>query len=166
MNIGRYAHSAFLLTNGKVLIAGGIHNGTILNSAELYDPSTGTWKTTSNMHNERYDHKASVLRNGKVLVTGGEIDKNLYNAKFGTILNSAELYDPSTETWKTTSNMHNERYDHKASVLRNGKVLVTGGEIDKNLYNAKLYDLSTRIWAQTDKMNNGRLLAYSICIKK
>ncbi|CAF0948223.1 unnamed protein product [Rotaria sordida] len=118
MNIGRYAHSASLLTNGKVLIAGGIHNGTRLNSAELYDPSTRTWIVTGSMHNERYDHTASVLTNGKVLVTGGGIDKNLYNT---------ELYDPSTGIWTLTGKMNSGRIWHSASVLKSGKVLVTGG---------------------------------------
>ena len=51
-----------------------------LNSAELYDPSTGVWTITGNMNNARYYHTASVLTNGKVLVAGG-----------GS-LNSAELY--------------------------------------------------------------------------
>ena len=96
-----------------------INSTAFLNSAELYDPSTGTWTTTGNMNNARYYHTASVLTNGKVLVTGG------YNGS--SFLNSAELYDPSTGIWTTTGNMNNARYYHTASVLTNGKVLVTGG---------------------------------------
>ncbi|CAF3989465.1 unnamed protein product [Rotaria sp. Silwood2] len=131
MNVGRYAHSASLLRNGKVLIAGGIHNGTILNSTELYDPSTRTWKVTGSMHNERYDHQASVITNGKVLVTGGGVDKNLYNA---------ELYDPSTGIWTLAGKMNNGRILHSASVLKNGKVLVTGGfNHNVTLNTAELY---------------------------
>jgi hypothetical protein len=71
--------------NVKVLVTGG-YKGFILNDAELYDLSTGTWATTSSMYDARVYHVACVLRNGKVLVTGG----------YGDIvaLNSTELYQP------------------------------------------------------------------------
>ncbi|CAF1265012.1 unnamed protein product [Adineta steineri] len=72
------------------------------------------------MTNAHAEHTASVLLNGKVIVTGG-------NGHSGNVLNSAELYDPSTGIWTTTSYMNNARIDHTASVLLNGKVLVTGG---------------------------------------
>ena len=92
----------------------------ILNSTELYNPSTGAWSTTGGMHYSRAWHTASTLNNGKVLVTGGA-DNNADS------LNTAELYDPSTGTWNTTDNMTNVRVWHTASILENGKVLVTGG---------------------------------------
>jgi hypothetical protein len=93
MNNVRYLHTASVLSNGKVLVTGGYSNSAYLNSAELYDPSTGMWTTTGNMNYARAEHKASVLTNGKVLVTGG-----ISNG----FLNSAELYDPSTGTWTIT----------------------------------------------------------------
>jgi len=71
------------------------------------------------MNNSRYAHTASVLEDGKVLVTGG-YDGSIY-------LNTAELYDSSTETWTATGSMHDARSFHAASILTNGKVLVTGG---------------------------------------
>ncbi|CAF4756903.1 unnamed protein product, partial [Rotaria sp. Silwood2] len=67
----RYYHTASALTNGKVLVTGGVNNSSHLNSAELYDPLTGIWTTIGNMTISRYLHTASVLTNGKVLVTGG-----------------------------------------------------------------------------------------------
>ena len=54
-----------------VLVAGGLDGNDILNTAELYDPSTGTWTRTGNMSDARLDHTASVLMNGMVLVAGG-----------------------------------------------------------------------------------------------
>lgn len=62
----RDLHTASVLANGKVLITGG-YNGAALNSAELYDPSTGMWTTTGNMNYGRYYHGASILTNGNVL---------------------------------------------------------------------------------------------------
>jgi hypothetical protein len=83
MSSARFYHTASVLTSVKVLVAGGSINGVSLNSAELYDLSTGTWTTTGNMSSARYLHTASLLTNGKLLVTGG------YN---NGPLNGAELY--------------------------------------------------------------------------
>jgi N-acetylneuraminic acid mutarotase len=79
-----------VLNDGKVLVTGGFdENYEYINSAELYDPSTGRWSYTGNLTGTRALHTASVLNDGKVLVAGGE---RLTDG----ILNSAELYDPST----------------------------------------------------------------------
>jgi hypothetical protein len=86
MNETRAGHTTSLLPNGEVLVTGGQHGGGTLNSAELYDPSTESCRTTDSMHDARMDHTASTLRNGKVLITGG------YRAS--DYLTSAELYDP------------------------------------------------------------------------
>jgi N-acetylneuraminic acid mutarotase len=72
------------------------------------------------MNNSRVWHTSSTLTNGKVLVTSG-------NSNSAGSLNSAELYDPSTETWTNTGSMHETREWHKASILPNEEVLVTGG---------------------------------------
>ncbi|CAF1034358.1 unnamed protein product [Adineta steineri] len=149
----RSGHTASILSNGKVLVTAGFGPTGYLNSAELYDPSTGTWTTTGNMTNARYYHTASVLSNGKVLVTGGLNS----NSITGT-LNSAELYDPSTGIWTTTSNMTHTRYWHTASILSNGTVIVAGGRdgISFTLNSAELYDSSTGTWLTTGNMTNGR----------
>src|SRR6266446_5765616 len=67
----RIAHTATLLPNGQVLVAGG--NGSIgtLASAELYDPASGLWRETGSMATARYSHTATLLPNGQVLVAGG-----------------------------------------------------------------------------------------------
>jgi hypothetical protein len=91
LNAGRNQHTATLLPNGKVLVAGG-NNGsypyTILSSAELYDPVTGTWASTGSLITTRCVHTATLLPNGKVLIAGG--DNGMYSH---TGLSSAELYD-------------------------------------------------------------------------
>ena len=122
LNIARDSHTASVLTGGKDLVIGGeADNDVYLNTAELYDPSTGRWMTTGNATYPRLYHTASVLTNGKVLVTGE------CNTDIGHI-NTAELYDPSTGKWTMTDNLNNARMLHIASVLTNGKVLVTGGK--------------------------------------
>jgi N-acetylneuraminic acid mutarotase len=77
---------ASVLTNGKVLVAGGADDSNVFNTAELYDPSTGVWTNINNMAYARHLHTACVLTNAKVLVTGG------WNS--GGYLNSSELYQP------------------------------------------------------------------------
>ena len=64
-------HTATLLPNGKVLVAGGLVTATCLTSAELYDPASGTWSATGSLNTARYCHTATLLPNGKVLVAGG-----------------------------------------------------------------------------------------------
>ena len=88
MAITRDSYAATLLSNGQVLVTGGLNNHTyVLSSAELYDPASGTWTNTGSMATMRYFHTATLLPNGQVLVAGGE---------YGTVTNSAELYDPLT----------------------------------------------------------------------
>ncbi|CAF3978483.1 unnamed protein product [Adineta steineri] len=151
MNNRRSMHTASVLANGHVLIAGGDY-GREMNDSELYDPLAGTWTTTGSMNNARFGHVASVLSNGKVLVIGGSRVGN--NEMIS--LNSAELYNPSTETWTTTGNMHFTRVGHTSSILKNGKVLVTGGMGQIVLNTTELYDPSTRRWKTTGSLNNAR----------
>src|SRR5437762_549573 len=93
LNTACYFHTATLLRNGKVLVAGGYGlNGESLTSAELYDPASGTWTATGSLVAARSLHTATLLPNGKVLVAGG------YNSIVGRLA-SVELYDPASETW-------------------------------------------------------------------
>jgi hypothetical protein len=117
----RYEHTATLLQNGKVLIAGG-DDGTApvgTRSAELFDPVSGMFTNTGLMNVGRYSHRATLLKNGKVLVTGGSSGI--------TTLNSAELFDPFTGTWTPTEPVPVSVNGHTATLLPNGKVLLAGG---------------------------------------
>src|SRR5262249_24380554 len=70
---GRFFHTATLLPNGEVLVAGGLNeNIGDLVSVQLYDPASGTWAATGNLTTARYSHTATLLPNRKVLVSGGE----------------------------------------------------------------------------------------------
>ena len=131
---GRYYHTATLLPNGKVLVAGGNFTGTggALASAELYDPASGTWTATGSLATARYAHTATLLPNGKVLVAGGV-------GTSSTSLTSAELYDPASGSWTATGSLATARGGHTATLLPNGKVLVAGGSNGSALASAELY---------------------------
>ena len=96
----RGGHTATLLANGRVLVTGGeSSNGTILASAELYNPTTGVWTITGNMANARTNHTATLLPNGEVLVAGGIGVGDPQSPCTAT----AELYNPFTGLWRTTA---------------------------------------------------------------
>jgi hypothetical protein len=127
MSTARESHTATLLSNGKVLIAGG-GNSTSgeLASAELYDPSTGTFSITGSMTDPRYSHTATLLNNGKVLVAGGY--GPMPTCSTAPVLNTAELYDPTTGTFTATGSMYTPRFNHTATLLNNNLVLVAAGD--------------------------------------
>ncbi|PYU18576.1 MAG: hypothetical protein DMG30_27290, partial [Acidobacteria bacterium] len=150
LNTGRDLHTATLLPNGKVLVAGG-SNGAALASAQLYDPASGTWTATGSLNTARYLYTATLLPNGKVLVAGGD-DSN-FNASA-----SAELFDPASGTWAATGSLNTARYRHTATLLPNGKVLVAGGG-DANgssIASTELFDPASGTWAATGSLNTGR----------
>ena len=142
MATARQAHTATLLSDGRVLVAGGSvsnNDGYQVASAELYDPATGTWSPTGSMLEARQQQTATLLGNGKVLIEGGVA----YSDAPGTVFASAELYDPADGTWTATGSMSEARHANTATLLANGKVLVAGGAGGGYLASAELYDPST-----------------------
>ena len=142
----RSHHTATLLTNGKVLVIGGLSASIgwhALSSALLYDPATQHWSSAGSMQIARGGHSATLLPNGKVLVVGGH--SSLYSP-----LAIAELYDPTTNSWSFTGAMNAiRRAGHTATLLRTGKVLVIGGinEQVSFLRDMEEYDPVTNRWS-------------------
>jgi hypothetical protein len=126
MTAPRAGHTATLLTNGKVLIAGGYSSfmAPVLASAELFDPSTGVFTATGNMATPRSYHTATLLPDGKVLVAGGSVSGN---GGPNSLLTSAELYEPSSGTFIATGSLIAASWWHQATLLANGKVVLIGG---------------------------------------
>jgi hypothetical protein len=124
-----------LLPNGEVLVAGGSNNLKDIDSAELYDPVSGTRTATGSLITARSNHTATLLPDGMVLAVSG------YNGTFG-YLPSAELYDLASGTWTATDKFPTRCTGHTATLLPNGKVLVTGGLGTAGyLTSAELYDV-------------------------
>ena len=129
MNVTRAGHTATLLGNGKVLIAGGYNQSGALSSAELYDPLTGSFTRTGDMTIGRYEHGATLLPDGKVLIGGG-VTSSKDPSTYGT---SAEIYDPSTGTFTGTGNPVAAGLTG-GLVLGNGKVLLKSWGYDIALW--------------------------------
>lgn len=151
MTTERTQHTATLLANGQVLIAGGYTTagqGSSLSSAELYDPVANSFTPIADMTVARCLHTATLLNNGQVLLAGG-FD---FRDGQGEATASAELYNPAPVSFRSTGQMHDERYLHTATLLDNGQVLVAGGTGQS----AELYKNSTKKFSATGSMERER----------
>jgi hypothetical protein len=163
LTTSRSGHTATLLADGRVLIAGGatLKNGTttVLASAELFDPRTGTFGPTGSMSTPRILDTATLLADGRVLVVGGINPTSGVSSSIGT----AELYDPRTGKFSPTGSLPTPRLGHTATLLTDGRVLVAGGDNISNgvpisLASAELFDPRTGTFGPTGSMATVRFV--------
>jgi len=160
-------HTATRLNNGKVLVVGGTYERSYrtlrLSVCDIFDPETVSWTSTDEMNTSRDFHTATRLTDGKILVVGGSM------AEGETIVasSSCEIYDDDTKTWTLTGTMKTARFIHTATLLLDGKVLVTGG-INRNfkpVASCEIYDPELKIWTRTGTMKNARYGQTAVLLK-
>ena len=155
MNTPRAYHTATRLTDGRVLVTGGSDGTSELATAELFDPSTGTFTLTmGSMETVRVNHTATLLNSGGVLVTGGLVPAGNPNDR---VTVAAELFDPSTGVFTPTGNMTQPRAYQTASLLKDGTVLVSGGQnvTANNPFNHQQVTINYLLTAESFDSNAG-----------
>jgi hypothetical protein len=154
MNVARESHTATLLNNGKVLVVGGFSglatSGVVAGSAELYDPTAGTFSLTGSLITPRAQHAATLLPSGQVLITGG-IGANGF-------ISTAELYDPVAGTFSAAGTMIYASGWNTSTVLSTGQVVIVGGAVPSeelgpptSLNTAEIFDPSTETFSAAGK---------------
>jgi hypothetical protein len=146
--IARASHTATLLSNGTVLLVGGMHGAGA--TAEAYDPARESFSLAGRMVLERGGgHAAVLLPDGSVLLTGGWTGPS--------VTAGAERYDPRTSIFSVTGTMIGARSAHTATLLPTGEVLIAGGfDGSRRLETAELYDPRAGTFRSTGSMTEPR----------
>lgn len=132
MGQARRGHRAVVLDDGGVLVAGGIDNGEVLASTEVFDPAAQSWEPVGDMTQPRLGHSLTLLADGRVLAAGGaggqrpEGSEDIQAQVIPT--GTAEVYDPETQEWTAVDELLAPRFQHTATRMGDGRVLLTGGQ--------------------------------------
>jgi hypothetical protein len=156
----RVVHTATLLNDGRVLVAGGgqgpdtIDGYADVPGAELFDPVSGSFTPAGTF--ARQFHTGTLLPSGKVLLAGGE-------EVFSTAATESEFYDPVTGQFQATGSLVVARESHTAALLQDGRVLIAGGIRSPDggfnwvtLADAEIYDPVTGTFSLTGSLNDAR----------
>ena len=150
---GRAFHHLITLNNNEVIAIGGF----LLKSCELFNPASNSWRYTDSLETLKYfGDTATLLNDGRILIVGGYYfdQSTLQNIYF----NICEIYDSITETWSLTDSLEEGRDGHTATLLNDGKVLVTGGiGNDSYLNSCEIYDPITNQWSSAANLLHARL---------
>lgn len=160
MTMRRGEHTATLLNDGRVLFIGGVTDGGVrVSSAEVFDPASNAFFPAGSLTQARDMHTATKMADGRVLVTGGYTGDAV-----GQTMASAEIFDPSTNSFSSAGSMPTTRATHIAGLLPDGKVLIAGGiqhwfYCGQSLQSSLLFDPSTNTFTTGPSMTMPRHLA-------
>ena len=167
MSFARGTHTATLLEDGRLLIAGGDDGSgrleAITDTAELYDPSTGRWEPAEVLGRQRTQHAALPLNDGRVLLVGGAgvVQAKIDEQGIEQPLIETDLFDPASETWSFTGDISTPRDYVAAALLSNGSVLIVGGDDGSGtdtsvLASAEVFDPAAGQWSSAGSMSQPR----------
>ncbi len=169
MTTARGSHTATVLNDGTVLLAGGF-NGNGISSAEIYNPANGRFTETATMTVARFGHTATLLPDGEVFIAGGRSCEGA-NCISNPATQTAEVYDPGRRQFFAAGNLAEARTQHTATLLQDGRVLITGGrscsgdcEGDSTLQDASIYDPATGQFTAGGEMSTPRAGQQSIAL--
>ena len=168
----RLAPALTLLPAGNVMLSGGVEVTLVLGvptaaisttAVQLFDPATGSWSAGAPMPSGRAGHHHNQVRlpSNRVLMTGGLLVPNLLGLVSAGPIAGADVYDPATNTW-TSSTMNHARWLHSASLLPGGGVAVGGGAqatlaLPLPIASVELYDPATNAWTLLPPLTSPRL---------
>ena len=153
--------TATALGDGSVLVAGG-HLPTT-STAERYDPASERWTAAGDMATARRGHTATRLADGRVLIAGGVTCCD----SAAEVDDTAEVYDPGTGVFQPTGSLVTARGFHAATLLADGRVLVTGGFValdGSTTASAEVYDPSTGHFSPAGAMQVDRIVHSAILL--
>ena len=140
------------LPTGELLVTGGVdpaYPEVARATSELFDPARGTSTVLPPAGPGRVNHTATLAWGDRVVVAGGT---NFYGGSWHA-MDRVEVYLPYAREWLTGAPLRQPRADHAAAALRDGRVLVAGGENGTFIYrSAELYDPATDRWTQAAPM--------------
>ncbi len=159
MATGRAFHTATLLQDGRVLVAGGVTYGgqkpsgdyftRVLNDAEIWDPVAGTF-TQVTMGQYRAGHSANLLPDGRVLIAGGTKGNGLHEITdvsdlLGTSNKDTEIFDPATNSFSSGPWMTEPKAGHGGVTLQDGRIWLGGGITFTTIFGIPIPDFSTKV---------------------
>lgn len=164
MTMPRFIHRTAKLHDGRVLLTGGqaanAPASVITNSVDAFNPADNSVSPVAPMTIRRWSHTATTLADGRVLVTGG---RTASTSATGVVLATAEIYDPATNAWTETAGaMSVGRRSHAATLMPDGKVLISGGgsgvstSSSMPLASVELFDPATGMFTVIGNMTQPR----------